>query len=116
MASRDRIVQKEHRQVDVKASRRKTHRRDIDRLIDVRELEICKSDVPHVASPRVCLDPSGVGAVRAGEVVEIHVGHVVGLSGVRSHGSYHCATRLVAVHVFHEDVAAVALHAYAVLL
>jgi hypothetical protein len=54
-------------------------RRDVDRLIDVREADVLEEHVLDVPGAGVRLDPRGVGAVRQGDVVEGDVFDEVGL-------------------------------------
>ncbi len=90
-------------------------RRDVDRLVDVLDDEVLERHVPHVARPRVRLDPRRVRRVDAPDVLVVHVVHQVRLVRVRPHRPDHRAPRLVARRVPDVDVGAVALHREAVL-
>lgn len=90
-------------------------RGDVDGLVDVLGDDVGEGDVLDVAVAAVRLDPRRVGAVRALDVVEDDVVDEVGrVARVVAQAADRRAPGLVAVHVFDDDVAAVAFDGDAV--
>lgn len=89
---------------------------EVDGLVDVLDAVAAEGDVADVAplGRRVRLDPGGVGAVDAADVLEDDVVDVV--DGVVAEGADGGAAALVAGDVADEDVGAVALDGDAVLV
>jgi len=88
--------------------------RDIDWLVDVAKLKVAESNIAYASLARISLDPSGVGRVVAFEILEQNVIDVVWAVPIAQRAN-NCAPALIAGHVAHVDVFAVAFNGNAVL-
>lgn len=58
---------------------------DVDRLVDIGELDVTEGHILHMAVARISLDPCCVAAVCEVDILEYHVVDVIWLGSILSH-------------------------------